>query len=88
MTGVRKKCKPIDTTSQEFRARAELRRRTWSMTAVTNFDDVKAAEYAYWVTQPTHVVMAAVSEMSAAAHGLKDIHVRRLQRPHRAPEQA
>jgi hypothetical protein len=79
---------PIDTTSPEFLARAEQRRRTWAMTAVTNFDDVKAAEYAYWATQPAHVVMTAVAEMAAAAHGLKGIHVRRLQRPHRTPEQA
>jgi hypothetical protein len=80
--------KLVDTNSPEFRARAELRRRTWGMTAITNFNDVKAAEYAYWATQPTHVVMTAVAEMAASAHGLKDIHVRRLQRPHRAPEQA
>ena len=79
---------PIDTTSPEFRARAEQRRRTWGATAFAIFDDVKAAEYAYWATQPTHVVMTAVAEMAAAAHGLKDINVRRLQRPHRTPEQA
>ena len=47
----------IDTTSPEFCARAEQRRRTWgAMTAFTDFDDVKDAEYAYWSTQPTHVV--------------------------------
>ena len=78
--------RPIDTTSPEFRARAQQRRRTWgAITAFTNFDDVKEAEYVYWSTQPTHVVMATVSEMAAAAHGLKGIHVRRLPRPHRAP---
>jgi hypothetical protein len=80
--------KPINTTSPEFRARAEQRRRTWEATAFTSFDAVKAAEYAYWAAQPTHVVMTAVAEISAAAHGLKDIHVRRLQRPDRAPAQA
>ena len=78
------KKKPIDTTSPEFLARAEHRRRTWTMTAYTNFDDVKAAEYAYWATQPTHVVMSTVSEMSAEAHAMKGIHVSRLQRTHRA----
>ena len=78
---------PIDTTSPEFRARAEHRRRTWGgITVHKTFDDIKAAEYAYWATQPTHVVMTAVAEMSAAAHGLKGIHVRRLHRPQRAPE--
>ena len=80
------KKEPIDTTSRDFRARAELCRRTWGgITAFTNFEDVKAAEYAYWSMQPTHVVMTTVSEMAAAAHGLKGIHVRRLPRPHRAP---
>jgi hypothetical protein len=76
---------PIDTESPEFRARAEHRRRTWEgVTIHTNFDDIKRAEYAFWSTQPTHLVMTTVSEMSAAAHGLKGIHVRRLHRPHRA----
>ena len=79
---------PIDTTSPEFRARAEQRRCTWSATTCTNFDDVKAAEYAYWATQPAHVVMTAVSEMTAEAYAMKGIHVSRLQRPHRTPEQA
>jgi hypothetical protein len=41
------KNEPIDTTSPEFRARAERRRRTRGMTAFTSFDDVKAAEYGY-----------------------------------------
>jgi len=38
---------PIDTTSPEFLARAERRRRTWSMTAHCRIDDMKASEYAY-----------------------------------------
>jgi hypothetical protein len=79
---------PIDTTSSEFRARAERRRRTWNMTAYCTVDAMKASEYAYWSTQPSHVVMSTVAEMAAAAHGLKGIHVRRLQRPHRTAEQA
>ena len=82
------KTEPIDTTSPEFRARAEQRRRTWGMTAFTNFDDVKIAEYAYWSTQPTHVVMATVSEMTTEAYAMRNINVSRLQRPHRAPQQA
>jgi hypothetical protein len=77
----------IDTESPEFRARAEQRQRTWAGISVfANFGEVKAAEYAYWATQPTHVVMATVSEMAAAAHGLKGIHVRRLPRSHCTPE--
>lgn len=72
--------KSIDTTTPEFRANAERRRRTWSMTAHRNFDDVKAAEYAYWATQPTHVVMATVAEMTADAYAMKGIHVSRLPR--------
>jgi hypothetical protein len=79
------KREPIDTTSPEFLARAEHRRRTWTMTRHTNFDNVKAAEYAYWATQPTHLVMTTVSEMSADAYAMKGIHVSRLQRTHRAP---
>ena len=80
------KKEPIDTNSPEFRARAQQRRQTWGdITVFTNFEEVKAAEYAYWAKQPTHVVMATVSEMAASAHGLKGIHVRRLPRPHRAP---
>ena len=74
----------IDTESPEFKARAEHRRRTWhGVTVHKNFDDMKTAEYAYWSTLPTHTVMATVSEMAAAAHDLKGIHVRRLSRPHR-----
>jgi hypothetical protein len=76
----------IDTKSSEFLARAEQRRRTWTMTAHCSINDMKASEYAYWSTQPAHLVMSTVAEMAAAAHGLKGIHVRRLQRPHRTPE--
>ena len=78
------KKEPIDTTSPAFRARADERRRTWSLTIHDSFDDMKAAEYDRWSKQPTSVVMRTVSEMAAAAHGLKDIHVRRLHRPDRA----
>jgi hypothetical protein len=83
MTSVSMKNEPIDTTSPEFRARAEQRRRTWGMTTFTRFDDVKAAEYAYWAMQPTHAVMTAVAEMTTEAYAMKGIHVSRLQRPDR-----
>jgi len=78
--------KSIDTQSSEFLARAEQRRRTWTITAHCRFNDMKASEYAYWSTQPAHLVMSTVAEMAAAAHALNGIHVRRLQRPHRTPE--
>lgn len=78
---------PIDTDDPAFRARAERRRATWSLTVYTDLNQMKADEYAYWATQPTHVVMATVAEMTADAYAMKGIHVSRLQRPHRAPEQ-
>jgi hypothetical protein len=55
---------PLDTSSPEFRARAERRRATWTITRYNSLDEMKAAEYAYWAQQPTHVVMTAVSELS------------------------
>ena len=76
---------PIDTTSPEFVARAAMRRRTWHMTRHHDLDAMKAAEYAFWATQPTHVKMDAVVELTEAAYAMKGIHVSRLQRPHRAP---
>jgi hypothetical protein len=48
-----------------------------------DFDAAKAAEYAYWATQPSHIVLSTVSEMTAEAYAVKGIHVSRLQRPHR-----
>ncbi len=75
----------MDTSTPEFRARAERRRATWSITRYRHLDAMKVAEYAYWATQPTHAVMAAVSEMTAEAYAMKGVHVSRLQRPHRAP---
>ena len=76
----------IDTDSPEFRARAEERRRRWTITAHTNFDDIKAAEYRSWATLPDPVKFATISEVSATAFALKGIHVQRLPRPHRTPE--
>lgn len=76
----------IDTDSPEFRARAEERRRTWTITAHTNFDDIKAAEYRSWAKLPDPVKFATISEVSATAFALKGIHVQRLPRPHRTPE--
>ena len=71
---------PIDTTSPEFLARAEHRRRTWTMTVYTDFDEIKADQYRQWQAQPDHVRIAAISEISAEAYAMKGQHVRRLQR--------
>ena len=82
------KTKPIDTDDPGFRARAERRRATWSLTRYHDLEAMKTDEYAYWATQPTHVVMRAIAEMTADAYAMKGIDVSRLQRPHHAPEQA
>jgi hypothetical protein len=76
---------PVDISSAEFRARAERRRATWTITRYRSLDEMKAAEYVFWARQPTHVVMTAVSELSADAYAMKGIHVSRLQRTHRTP---
>lgn len=81
-----KKPMTFDTDSPEFKARAEHRRRTWEIRRYSSFDDFKRNEYRYWATQPTHVKVNTVSEMSTEAYAMKGIHVRRIQRPHRAPE--
>ena len=72
--------KPIDSTSPEFRARAEQRSRTWKMTVYTDFDQIKADEYAFWQSQPGHVRIAAISELATEHYAMKGQHVRRLQR--------
>ena len=74
------KKQPIDTESPEFRARAEERRRTWTMTVHHNFEDIKTAEYRFWATQPAHVAVAAVSEMTTEAYAMRGVRVSRLQR--------
>ncbi len=74
----------MDTSSPEFLDRAK-KRANWSITSYHDLDAMKAAEYAYWATQPAHVVMTTVAAMTAEAYAMKGIHVSRLQRPHRAP---
>ena len=64
----------MDTSSPEFLARAK-RRASWSITSYHDLDALKAAEYAYWATQPTHVVMATVSAMTTETYAMKGIHV-------------
>ncbi len=76
----------IDTSSPEFLARAEERRRTWSVTRYASLDAMKAAEYRSWATLPDPIKFATISEVSATAYAVKGIHVQRLPRPHRAPE--
>jgi hypothetical protein len=75
----------IDISSAAFRARAKRRRATWTITRYTRLDEMKTAEYAFWAQQPTHVVMTAVSELSAEQYAMKGIHVSQLQRAHRTP---
>ena len=76
----------VDTSSPEFKARAEERRRTWSITRHASLDAMKDAEYRGWATLPDPVKFATICEVSATAFALKGIHVPRLPRPHRAPE--
>jgi hypothetical protein len=47
-----------------------------------NLEAMKAEEYAYWRNRPGHERLAATSEISSEAFGLKDahVHVPRLQR--------
>ena len=71
---------PIDTTSPEFRARAEQRRRTWSITRYDDFDQIKADEYRHWQAQPGHIRVAAISELAMEHYTMKGLHVQRLQR--------
>lgn len=78
--------KHTDTESAAFRARAEHRRATWSIKRHTSFEQMKIDEYTYWATQAAHVIVAAVSEMTADAYAMKGINVSRLSRPYRSPE--
>ena len=80
------KKQPFDTSSPEFLARAEQRRRTWEIRRYASFDDFKINEYRYWATQPIHVKVNTIAEMTTEAYAMKGIHVRRIQRTHRAPE--
>jgi hypothetical protein len=74
------KNEPFDTNSPEFRARAEQRRRTWSMTRFDDFNQIKADEYRHWHAQPDHIRIAAISELAMEHYTMKGLHVRRLQR--------
>ena len=72
--------KKFDYDTPEFRANAERRRATWTMTCYTDFDQIKDDEYAYWQSQPAHVRLAAISELTTEQYAMKGQHVRRLQR--------
>ena len=67
-------------TDEERRARAEHRQATCTIKRLTSFESMKADEYAYWQSVPTHVRMAAISELTTMAYAMKGIHVSRLQR--------
>ena len=75
-----KKAKSIGTDGPAFLARAEHRRNTWTMTRFNTLDAMKAAQYVYWASQPAHVVMAAISELTTAAYAMKGIPVMRIAR--------
>lgn len=66
--------------SDEFRANAARRLATWTMTRHTDFAQIKADEYAYWQSQPSHVRIAAISELTTEQYAMKGQYVRRLQR--------
>ena len=70
----------FDYDTPEFRANAARRRATWTMTRYTSLDEMKADEYRYWQSQPAHVRIAAISELTMEQYALKGQHVRRLQR--------
>ena len=64
----------------EFRANAERRRETWTITRYSDFDQIKAEEYAYWQSQPAHVRIAAISELTAEQYAMKGNQVSRMDR--------
>jgi hypothetical protein len=66
-----------DTAAQ---ARAEVRRISWTIRRYNHPDEMKAAEYAWWQSQPAHVRLAAISEVSTEQFAMKGIRVSRLQR--------
>jgi hypothetical protein len=67
-------------TEEARRARAEHRRATWTIKRHTSFESMKADEYAYWQSVPTHVRMAAISELTTEQYAMKGIVVGRMQR--------
>lgn len=56
------------------------RRATWTMTRYTSFEGPKVDEFAYWQSQPSHVRIAAISELTTEQYAMKGEYVRRLQR--------
>jgi hypothetical protein len=72
--------KQMNTTSPAFRANAERRRSTWSMTRYDDLNKMKADEYRYWQSQPGHARIAAISELTTEMYAIKGQHVPRLQR--------
>jgi hypothetical protein len=59
----------FDDDTPEFCADAERRRATWTMTRYTDFAQAKADEYAYWQSQPAHVRLSAISQLSLSSIG-------------------
>jgi hypothetical protein len=74
------------TDTDDFKARAAKRRRTWTMTRHPSLDSMKDEEYRAWAKLSDQAKFEAISKVSEAAFALKGLHVRRLRRPHRASE--
>ena len=70
----------MDINDAEFQARAARRRATYSIKRHTDFDQMKADEYRYWQSQPAHVRISAISQLTTEQYAMKGQHVRRLQR--------
>ena len=70
----------IDTSSADFLANAARRRETWSITRYDDLNQMKADEYRDRQSQPGHVRIAAISELTRQQYAMKGQHVPRLQR--------
>jgi hypothetical protein len=69
-----------DTATPTLAANARRRRATWSLTRYDDLEQMKADEYRFWQSQPGHVRIAAISQLTAEQYAMKGQHVRRLQR--------
>jgi hypothetical protein len=71
---------PVDISSAEFRARAERRRATWTITRYRSLDEMKRDEYRYWVRRPGHERLAAGAELSRLTYAMKGDNVQEFRR--------
>jgi hypothetical protein len=70
----------VDISSAEFRARAERRQATWTITRYRSLDEMKADEYRYWALRPAHERLATGAELSREAYAMKGEDVQELRR--------